>query len=153
MVSMKNNRLKEINDMVSIVKLASLMFTAIIFFQYIFNENEFLYNLAYQQVIFMAIGVVMLLLLGIYLLWAFSLNDRIDKNKYRKIIFIESLFFISIFCGAVILSGAYKSEYKYIFLFIIMTSTIQLGLRNGIIVSIISSVLILGMDIWFNRSL
>lgn len=148
MVSMKNNRLKEINDMVSIVKLASLMFTAIIFFQYVFNENEFLNNLVYQQIIFVAIGVVMLFLLGIYLLWAFSLNDKIDKIKYRKIIFIENLVFIAIFFCTVVLSGDYESQYKYIFLFIITSSTIQLGLKSGIIVSIISSALILGMDIF-----
>ena len=148
MVSMKNNRLKEINDMVSIVKLASLMFTAIIFFQYVFNENEFLNNLVYQQIIFVAIGVVMLFLLGIYLLWAFSLNDKIDKIKYRKIIFIENLVFIAIFFCAVVLSGDYESQYKYIFLFIITSSTIQLGLKSGITVSIISSALILGMDIF-----
>lgn len=141
------DRLKQINDMVSIVKLASLMFTAIILFQDIFNENEFLNNLAYQQVIFVAIGVVMLLLLGIYLLWAFSLNSKIDKIKFRKIIFIENLVFIALFFIVVILSGANESEYKFIFLFIITSSTIQLGLKNGITISIISSALILGMDI------
>lgn len=133
--------------MVSIVKLTSLMFTAIIFFQYIFNDNEFLNNLIYQQIMVMALGVVMLLLLGIYLVWSFSLNDQINKNKYRKIIFVENLVFIGIFFVAVFLSGAYKSEFKYIFLFIITSSTIQLGLKNGITVAVISSVLILGMDI------
>ena len=96
----------------------------------------------------MALGVVMLLLLGIYLIWSFSLNDSINKSKYRKIIFIENLFFIAIFFLAVTLSGSYESEYKYIFLFIITSSTIQLGLKNGISVAFISSILILGMDIF-----
>ncbi|WP_411168825.1 diguanylate cyclase [Clostridium sp. MB05] len=140
---------KQINDIVSIVKLASLMFTAIIFFQYFFNDNEFLDNLVYQQIMFMALGVVMLLLLAIYVLWSFSLNDKINKKKYRKIIFIENLVFIAIFFGAVIFSGGYQSEYKYIFLFIITSSTIQLGLRNGLIVASISSFLILGIDIYY----
>lgn len=147
MNKINKDKRKQINDMVSIVKLASLMFTAIIFFQYFFNDNEILNNLVYQQIFFMAIGVVMLLLLGIYILWAFSLNDRINKIKYRKIIFIENLFFIALFFLAVVLSGGYRSEYKYIFLFIITSSTIQLGLKNGIAIALISSVLILGMDI------
>ena len=59
---------KQINDMVSVVKLASLMFTTIIFFQYIFKDNEFLNNLIYQQIMFMAVGVIVLILLIIYLL-------------------------------------------------------------------------------------
>ncbi|WP_288222028.1 diguanylate cyclase [uncultured Clostridium sp.] len=147
MNKINKDKRKQINDMVSIVKLASLMFTAIIFFQYIFNNNEFLNNLIYQQIMIMALGVVMLLLLGIYLVWSFSLNDQINKIKYRKIIFVENLVFIAIFFIAVFLSGAYKSEFKYIFLFIITSSTIQLGLKNGITVAVISSVLILGMDI------
>ncbi|MDV4150959.1 diguanylate cyclase [Clostridium sp. AL.422] len=147
MNSINKDKQKQINDMVSVVKLASLMFTTIIFFQRIFNNNEFLSNLVYQQILFMAIGFVMISLLGIYILWAFSLDDKINKNKYRKIIFIENLVFIVIFFITVILSGAHSSEYKIIFLFIITSATIQLGYKNGIIVSIISSVLILGMDI------
>lgn len=148
MSEINKDKIKQINDMVSVVKLASLMFTAIIFFQYVFNDNEFLGNLVYQQIIFMAIGVVMLLLLSIYIIWAFSLNDSISKSKYRKMIFVENLAFIAIFFIVVLLSGAYKSEYKYIFLFIITSSTIQLGLKHGITVAVISSSLILGIDIF-----
>ena len=147
MVSMKNNRLKEINDMVSIVKLASLMFTGIIFFQYFFDVDKLNGNEAYAQTASTGIMIAVLILLFIYVLWSFPSVKRMDKKSYIYIMFIENLFFIAIFFVAVICSGANESEYKYIFLFIIMTSTIQLGLRNGIIVSIISSVLILGMDI------
>ena len=149
MSEINKDKIKQINDMVSVVKLASLMFTAIIFFQYVFNDNEFLGNLVYQQIIFMAIGVVMLLLLSIYIIWAFSLNDSISKSKYRKMIFVENLAFIAIFFIVVLLSGAYKSEYKYIFLFIITSSTIQLGLKHGITVAVISSDLILGIDMLY----
>lgn len=147
MVSMKNNRLKEINDMVSIVKLASLLFTSIIFFQYVLKESEGLNNWVYKQLMFIALGGILLFLLAIYLLWALSLEEKISKSRYRKIIFIEGLFFVAIFLGAIIISGGYISEYKYIFLFIITSSTIQLGLKGGITVSAISSALILIMDI------
>ncbi|WP_195262784.1 MULTISPECIES: diguanylate cyclase [unclassified Clostridium] len=133
--------------MVSIVKLASLMFTAIIFFQYIFKENEILDNLISQRIIIVGVGFVILLLLAIYMIWSLSLNSGINKRKYRFIIFIENLVFIAVFFITVILSGANESEYKYLFLFIITSSTIQLGLKNGIIVALISSTLILGMDI------
>ena len=138
---------KQINDMVSIVKLLSLMFTAIIFLQYFFNNNEFLNNLQYQQIIFMAAGFIVLLSLSIYMTWSFSLCNKINKNKYKKIIFIENILFVTVFSIAILLSGGYSSEYKYIFLFIISSSTIQLGFNHGVIVSVISSFLILIMDI------
>ena len=145
MNKIKNNRSKEINDMVSIVKFTSLLFTAIIIFQYLLNGNE---EIVFQQIKVLAIVGIVLFLLAIYLLWALSLGERINKNKYKKVIFIESLFFIAFFFSVIILSDAYQSEYKYIFLFVITSSTIQLGLKHGIVVSIISSVLILGMDIF-----
>ncbi|MGG7056880.1 diguanylate cyclase [Clostridium tertium] len=147
MMKMKNDRLKEINDMVSIVKLASLMFTGIIFFQYFFDTDELSQNMIYRQSAYMGIFIAGLILLFIYFLWSFPSAKRMDKKNYRYIMFIENLFFIAIFFMSVLLSGGYKSEYKYIFLFIITSSTIQLGLKNGIVVAFISSVLILGMDI------
>jgi len=147
MVSMKNNRLKEINDMVSIVKLASLMFTGIIFFQYFFNEDKIKGNFIYVQSASTVIMITVLILLFIYILWSFPTTNRMNKKSYKYIMFIENLVFIAIFFVAIIFSGTNESEYKYIFLFIIMTSTIQLGLKNGITVAIISSVLILAMDI------
>ena len=41
MNKIENNKRKQINDIVSVVKLSSLMFTAIIFFQYFFKNNIF----------------------------------------------------------------------------------------------------------------
>ncbi|MGG7142521.1 bifunctional diguanylate cyclase/phosphohydrolase [Clostridium nigeriense] len=147
MMKMKNDRLKEINDMVSIVKLASLMFTGIIFFQYFFDTDKLSENMIYRQSASMGIFIAGLILLFIYFLWSFPSAKRMDKKNYRYIMFIENLFFIAIFFMSVLLSGGYKSEYKYIFLFIITSSTIQLGLKSGLVVALISSVLILGMDI------
>lgn len=138
---------KQINDMVSVVKLASLMFTTIIFFQYIFKDNEFLNNLIYQQIMFMAVGVIVLILLIIYLIWSFSLNDKINKKSYKNIILLENMVFIGIFFVTILLTGGYSSEYKYIFLFIISSSTIQLGFKHGVGVALISSFLILIIDI------
>lgn len=147
MRKMKNNRLKEINDMVSIVKLASLMFTGIIFFQYFFDTDKVSQDMIYLQSASMGIIIAGLILLFIYFLWSFPSANRMDKKNYKYIMFIENLVFIAIFFMAVVLSGGYRSEYKYIFLFIITSSTIQLGLKNGITVAVISSVLVLGMDI------
>ena len=82
MVDMKSNRSKEINDMVSIVKLASLLFTAIIIFQYLLKKTQGLTSLIYQQIIILAVVGIVLFLLAIYLLWALSLQEKMNKNKY-----------------------------------------------------------------------
>ena len=109
MNKIKNNRSKEINDMVSIVKLASLLFTSIIFFRYLMTESKGVNNLLYQQLILIGGGGILLFLLAIYLLWTLSLQEKINKIKYRKVIFIESLCFITIFFIAVILFVVFLS--------------------------------------------
>ena len=59
--------------------------------------------------------------------------------------------FIIIFTGIIYLSGGYESQYKFLFLFIIISTTIQFGVKYGLYISVISSLLILTMDlIMFN---
>lgn len=59
--------------------------------------------------------------------------------------------FIIIFTGIIYLSGDYESQYKFLFLFIIISTTIQFGVKYGLYISVISSLLILTMDlIMFN---
>lgn len=147
MKSITNNRVKQINDMVSIVKLASLMFTAIIFFQYFFDENGVTLDKFYDRVSLIPIFGVAVMLLFIYILWAFATENKWKKtyDKYR--ILIENVLFMSIFILAIAFSGGNESEYKYIFLFIIMTNTIQSGLKVGVTISVLSSLAILIVDV------
>lgn len=145
----KNDKRKQINDMVSVVKLASLMFTGIIFFQYFFDNEVSNILISDKQSASMLILIAGLMFLFIYLLWAFTSNKRVERKSYKYEILIENIVFIIIFLLVVVFSGGYVSEYKYIFLFIITSATIQLGLKYGITVALISSALILGMDIFY----
>lgn len=64
----------------------------------------------------------------IYLIWSFfSIKTTMFKN-ILPIQRIENAFFLLIFTGMIIISGNYNSQYKYLFLFIIITTTIQRGL-------------------------
>jgi len=51
-----------------------------------------------------------------------------------------------------LICGINQSQYKVLYLFIIITTTIQFGMKSGIIVSIISSFIILVMDLIFISS-
>ncbi|MDI9218847.1 diguanylate cyclase [Clostridium tertium] len=147
MNSIKHNKRKQINDMVSVVKLSSLMFTAIIFFQYFFRDNKVLDELVNKQYIFMSIGVVSILLLSIYVVWSYSGISKIKSKRLKFAIWIENILFMIIFMIAIVFSGANESEYKIIFLFIITSATIQSGLINGLTIASISSLAILIMDV------
>lgn len=147
MKEIKKNRIKQINDMSSIVKLSSLMFTAIIFFQYFFNDEGIMLDSFYSTSIFMPIVVGCLILTIIYMLWSFQGNENTNKPVLKYKILIENILFMVILFLAIVISGANKSQYKVIFLFIITSTTIQSGMKSGIISSVIASLAILIMDI------
>lgn len=141
---------KQINDIVSVVKLASLIFTAIILFQYLFKdyeESEFI-NMHYSTI---TASVIVMALGGVYLLWIYSSSKKIMKNN-EYIQHIESIVFIGIFIISIIISGKHASEAKYIFLFIIITSTIQSGMKKGMTMACISSIIILTIDLVYGPS-
>lgn len=60
---------------------------------------------------------------------------------------IENFIFIIIFSILIFFSGGHTSQYKFLFLFIIIASTIQMGIKHGLTIACISSVILLGMDL------
>lgn len=147
MNKIESNKRKQINEIVSVVKLSSLMFTAIILFQYFFNGNISRMENIYKNYNLSAGGIITFLLILIYYIWSFSFNKKLSKKNMKYAQVIENTFFIIIFIIAIMVSGGHLSEIKYIFLFIITTSTIQSGMKQGITIACISSLIILVIDL------
>lgn len=68
-------------------------------------------------------------------------------ERIKTIQVIENTISIVIFTFIIMMSGSYKSSYKFLFLVAIITSTIQLGMKHGIITSLVSSIIILAIDL------
>lgn len=147
MNNVRNDREKQINDIVSVVKLSSLLFIGIILCKELVKNNTFLLDVSksYYKYAFLFVPLMMLIL--IYFVWSFSSKNKV-RNNYGVIFnFIEIILFISLFSVIIFIFGANQSEYKFMYLFIIITTTIQSGMKQGLIVSFISSIIILSMDI------
>jgi len=143
-----NDKKKNKDDLISILKLAALFLCVIAFY----NEIRLKYinvlngiNNSYFNIIGSSIMVLVIILL--YLFWLFfSIN--ILKIKYVEFIkLFEIMIFFIIFSILIIVSNSYISQYKFLFLFIIVTSTLQSGMKYGMIISFISSFIILAIDI------
>ena len=87
------------------------------------------------------------ILLLIYFMWSFSIANKIKKQHESIANNVETIFFIILFTSIIYICGANESQYKFLYLFIIITTTIQSGLKKGITVAGISSFIILVMDI------
>lgn len=146
-INVQNSKQKQISDIVSIVKLASLLLTGIILCKYFLKNQTYLPNSPEAIYTNISLFVPLLLLIFIYFIWTFSTTKKI-KIEYLKITSeIEILIFIGIFTFIVFISGSYESQYKFLYLFIIITTTIQSGMKKGLFVSGICSLIILSMDL------
>lgn len=147
MKNVQNDKKNQINEMVSIVKISSFLFVAIILCQYFFDGKD-LDHVDSGSIFTLAAAVVPLLIfMLIYFLWTFSTGVRL-KNKYEKQFeFIEIGMFIITFTSIIYCLGGNQTQYKLLYLFIIITTTIQSGLERGLAVSVISSLIILSLDL------
>ncbi|AJA48874.1 diguanylate cyclase (GGDEF) domain-containing protein [Clostridium pasteurianum DSM 525 = ATCC 6013] len=148
-----DNKKKQINDIVSVVKLSSLLFSGMAFFKFVqkhFNISfsNFNYSLTIQFVI-----VSVLILTLIYSIWAFSTTKKFNKKYIIRIQIIENYIFVLIFLCIILLTGAHRSDFKFLFLFIIITTAIQSGMNQGLIIAFTSSIIVLTIDLIYAQGL
>lgn len=147
MSNLKDDKQKKIREIVSIVKLSSLLFSGIVFLRYIFNGSDIAkitHNTSYS---FISFSVLILILLSIYSIWSISTVKKIDFKYINIVQLFENLVFVLFFIIVILCSGKNASDYKFLFLFIIITSTLQQGMKQGMIVACISSTFILTLDL------
>lgn len=147
MKNVKNDKQKQINDIVSVVKLSSLLLMGIILCKNFVTNNSSIIWVPEVYYTVMCLSIPLMVSILIYIVWSFSTENKF-KNKYGDFLNkIEIAVFIVVFSIIILICGANESQYKFLYLFIIITTTIQSGIKRGLIVSIISSLIILIMDI------
>jgi diguanylate cyclase (GGDEF)-like protein len=134
----------KINQILYVVKLSSLFFSALAFFQYYFMNKTFSMIIGVQtEIIFLFIIFFVLLF---YFLWSYLWTK---KYNYFIVAWVQPFISLSIAFLAIMLTGSYQSNYKFLLLFVIIASTIDCGMNNGLIVAGISSSIILAIDLAF----
>ncbi|MCB2352959.1 HD-GYP domain-containing protein [Clostridium estertheticum] len=147
MGDLKENKQKKIREIVSIVKLAALLFSAIVLLRYFFKGNTIAKVTGDTNYSFISFFVLILILLSVYFIWSMATVEKIDSKYINIVQFIENLVFILFFIIVIFYSGKNTSDYKFLFLFIIITSTLQQGMNQGMLVASISSIFILSLDL------
>jgi diguanylate cyclase (GGDEF)-like protein/putative nucleotidyltransferase with HDIG domain len=148
MIQYDINRKQKIYEMISILKLISLLFGGmVIFTQY--TEDKYiklwLENPTSSVFTISFIGIAILVL--IYEGWIYFNKKNTPTETFNLGSLFEYITFTTIYTALVMLSGFHESRYKFLFLFIIIANTIQYGITIGITTAIINSVIILTLDI------
>ena len=145
-----NKNENNLSMMLSIVKIAIIAFISIIIY---INLPKYWTNLNIKDN-----GQFNLYTTGFFLcitgiccvIWVIASGKMSQSsNIFRISWLLENIFFISIISLPIYLSTVYESEYKYLFLLLIISSVIQYGSRYGIITSLFSSIFILGADLLY----
>lgn len=144
----QGSRQKNIGDMIFIVKVLSLLFCGIIVCSQFFMRNKYINSTDLKNYNMKTFGLMVLMTGIIYCLWILILKNM-GKLKLKKVfIMVEDICFIITFSTIVLLSQPYSSQYNFIFLFIIIISTIQSGMRYGMTLAFMSSAIVFLMDIF-----
>jgi len=134
----------QLNQILQIVKIASLFFSAIAFFQYYFNGKDVYLLLTNDGLVFFS---VLLTVLIIYILWTI-IQNKMQNNNFI-VTWIEPYIFLMIAFLSIIFTGNYKSDYKFLIIFVIISSSIECEMKTGLILAGVSSSFILGIDLIF----
>ena len=146
MRNVKNDKKNKINDIVSIVKVSSLLFIGIILCR-TFNTSisaALLDMKECNQYVFFCVPMIIIILT--YYIWTFSNKNKIYTSK-STLSNIETSLFIVIFSVIILICGLKETQYKLLYLFIIITTTIQFGMKQGLIALTFATFIILAMDI------
>ncbi|EJO5346330.1 PAS domain-containing sensor histidine kinase [Clostridium botulinum] len=137
---------KKIYNIMAIVKFIILAFCGCaIYINYTQADNKNIYKNAYFDALNLIIIIVCLV--SIYLIWVFVCIKVFKLKKIKIIQLIENILLIGIFSFIIIITGSYKSSYKFLFLLTIIPTTIQLGMEYGAITACISSIIVLSIDL------
>lgn len=150
MNTINNNRYRNILGTISIAKFGVLLLISIIIINELLKSPNYLSQIPLDNYVILFIPAFLIITI---LLWSFS-YIYIFKYKNIKIVqIIEDCVFTFMLCILIFLSDTYQSQYKYLFLFSIISSTISLGKKYGVIVATLSSVVVLFIDLFFAPNL
>ncbi len=149
MTQYDTNRRQTLYEIISILKLMSLIFCGmVIFTQYPDN----FYKLDIDSSIFTIslIGIIIFIL--IYAGWIYSNKTNQNNQEFYISGLIENIIFVLIYTALVSISGFHESQYKFLYLTIIIANTIQYGIHIGTANAIINSIIILSIDLIGGKS-
>lgn len=134
----------QINQILNIVKIASLSFPAIAFLQY---YSIYISDYKFFLQSGLLIGSVLAAILIIYVLWILLQSTISNKSKIRM--WIDPFISLSIAFLSVMLTGSYASSYKFLFLLVIISSSIECSMKASMSIAGLSAAIILGIDLIF----
>ena len=147
MNKVKNTKEAQLRNIIDMIKIISLLSLGIILCKYLYDRNTISQENPYEVFSLNIVILPLLFLVIIYVIWISSISKESNKWYINILKKYEMEIYIILFSAIIIFFGGYESEYKFLYLFLIISATIQEGMKKGISVAGISSGIILIMDL------
>jgi diguanylate cyclase (GGDEF)-like protein len=141
---MDNDNKIQIQQILNIIKIASLAFPAIAYLQYYYKMPGFTLYIMHSMLTIL----ILLLILAVYSLWIFLQSKIVNQAITSKL--IDPLISMSISLASVLMTGSYQSDYKFLFIFVILFTSIECSQKISLTVAGLSSIIVLGVDIIYS---
>ncbi|HHV51583.1 MAG TPA: diguanylate cyclase [Clostridiales bacterium] len=137
------NKYKEeqIHSMFFILRILTLFFCATPVFQSVFEGLSTDEAVSYN--VFAA--AVALIILSLVMVFWFAIDAKKKENKVIRV--LEILIFFGLCMISIHVSGLHESNYKFLFIFLIVAYTIEYNIQMGLIIAGCSSAYILLLDL------
>jgi diguanylate cyclase (GGDEF)-like protein len=140
-----DSRQSRYNVMFFVLKILALFFCASPLFQYFFKDMS---SNNLDNVNLAVFTTTISVFLIITFMWI--MMDR-NRKKIRFATVIELVLFFSICIASILLSGGHESYYKFLFMFIVVSYTIEMDMKTGFIVAALASLFIFGIDLYMHK--
>ncbi len=140
MENLNNNRREEQDRIFLVIKGLALIFCTYPLFELFFKYSSTDYLSEFNLQSLMTLFALILVVLCVWLL----LNAR--KTGYRWFVWLEIAVFYLICLISILVSGGYESSYKFLFIYMVVAYTIQVGQATGFAITAITSATLFVMD-------
>lgn len=148
MINIEKKKDNELRDIIVIIKLSAILFCIVALVSNLYTNGGFQFDYdAIKVEKTISTGMVLsLIYLGVSIV---TKKGKKDGDFYS--ILVQRIVYNTIFICIILISGANKSDYKFIYLFLVMQTTLEYGMLDGLLITILASVSLLSMDyIWFD---
>ena len=142
----ENSKRMRFHKEIAVIKLMSLILCMMSIFSSVDKDNIFT-NPANRGFMYITIVCMILGTLFMYFMWRIFVVKIAEFKHSKYMAMLEVGIYLTVYTALMFFTGAFESNLKFLFLFIIITTTIQLGAKYGMFLAVTSSVIILTADL------
>lgn len=132
----------QFNVLLFTIKILALFIFSMPLYQFFFKDNT---TGTFENINFAAIVISLLIICFITFMWVIMEKGMLNKRYASS---IETVVFFAVCIASIIISGAHQSQYKFVFIFLIVIYTIESGYKRGLLIASLSSVFLIAMDLF-----